>query len=161
MSTIYPKSLVRRTAFALMVLAPLAGCGTTSTLESRLRDHPEVLAAATPRQRELARAGFIDRGFSAELVRLVLEKPTRVTHDPAIGATYWYYHDLYNGRAAQVSISDTRIATASDGSSRRSANLSTATSSTSAPIVLDPLESYLLVTLVDDVVTRVEWFGRP
>lgn len=161
MSTIRPKSFVRCAAFPLVALALLGGCGTTSTLQRRLNDHPEVLAVASPRQRELAQAGFVDRGFPAALVQLVMEKPTRITHDDATGATYWYYHNLNSSHATRVSVGETRIVTSIDGSRRRSTNLSDAASGTSAPIVLDPLENYMLITLIDDVVTRVEFFGQP
>jgi hypothetical protein len=137
-----------------------AACGTTSTIESRLRDHPEVLAAATPQQVALAHRGFVDRGFSAELVLLVLEKPTRIATDATTGATLWYYHDIYGGLVSSV-IGEVRPAEGGMGRARAEGRQPLQIDGSAPTAGSGTLDNYILLTLVEGVVTRVQIVRRP
>ena len=154
-----PSSRARFAVLAAIGLLVFIGCGTTNTREHRIQTHPEVLAAATPRQRELARLGYIDRGFSADLVLLVLDKPTRIVTDATTGATLWYYHDIYGGHEASIVgapqvTSGSPVRARAEGRSPTGIDGSVATGGRS-------LDNYTLVTLTENVVTRIQIVRAP
>ena len=155
MSTTRPTSS-RRCALALApALALLAACGTTSTIERRLHDHPEVVATSTPQQVALAHRGFVDRGFSAELVLLVLEKPTRIATDADSGATLWYYHDIYGSLVSSM-VGTARPAPGGVNRARVEGRQPMQIDGSAPTVGSGNLYNYVLLTLVEGVVTRVQ-----
>lgn len=83
--------------FALGVCV-LAGC---STPEKRIQKNPEAFERATPQQQELIKRGQIALGFSAELVKLALGDPDRITTrtDASGTSEVWHYitYETYEG----------------------------------------------------------------
>jgi len=75
---------------AAVAAAFLAGC---STVESRIKDNPEVFNRLSPEQQTLVKAGQIALGFQSDAVKLALGDPDRVsTRTDADGvATVWHY----------------------------------------------------------------------
>lgn len=53
-----------------------SGCATPDT---RIRQNPELFAQLSPEQQEMIRRGQVGVGFSAEMVRLALGEPDRLT----------------------------------------------------------------------------------
>jgi len=153
----------------LLALVPLAGCGTTSTIESRIRDHPAVFAAATPQQQQLVRQGYVDRGFPPELVLIALEKPTRATTDAATGEIRWYYHDVFGAGGSSV-MGEARVTSIAPGSRSRNptAVAPTAPGGRTSGYIdaagLTPtgsLDHYILITFTDGVVSKIAFFRPP
>lgn len=75
---------------AALGAALLAGC---STVESRIKDNPEVFNKLTPEQQSLVKAGQIALGFQSDAVKLALGDPDRIsTRTDADGVTtIWHY----------------------------------------------------------------------
>src|SRR5437867_9151147 len=71
----------------------LAGCATTSTVESRKKEHPADFAALSPEMQTLVDQGRIKVGMSPEAVYLAWGKPAQVLHqeNEAGAITIWLY----------------------------------------------------------------------
>lgn len=80
-----------RTILLLIILsASLSACVTP---ETRIREHPQIYARATPKQQSLISRGRIALGFSPAFVRLALGRPDRVTErtDSKGTEVIWHY----------------------------------------------------------------------
>ena len=78
-------------AAAAASLLWVGGCGTTP--ESRIAEHPDVFARLTPDEQTMVRNGKVGIGMEAEVVKLALGDPDRVTFETtAQGQTeIWHY----------------------------------------------------------------------
>jgi outer membrane protein assembly factor BamE (lipoprotein component of BamABCDE complex) len=83
---------------AALCLALFAGC---DTVDSRIRNSPQIFAGLTPDQQALVRGGQVAVGFNMDIVRLALGEPTRVTiHTDSTGQhEVWHYitYEDYEG----------------------------------------------------------------
>lgn len=105
MKTSLRAALLATLAAALFLAA---GCSTPA---SRIRKNPELFAQLSPDQQEMIRRGQVAIGFNAEMVRLALGEPDRlttrtdqdstseiwsyITYDSPTGAPLyrgWYHH---------------------------------------------------------------------
>lgn len=68
----------------------LSACATPAT---RIRQHPDIYARATPQQQALISQGRIGLGFSPAFVALALGAPDRITErtDKTGTETVWHY----------------------------------------------------------------------
>lgn len=84
----FQRSLPFVLAASLLVL--LAGCSTPA---SRIRQNPEIFAQLNPADQELIRQGKVAVGFTAEMVRLALGEPDRLTTRSSEARTseVWHY----------------------------------------------------------------------
>lgn len=75
---------------SLLLSVFFVGCATP---ETRIRKNPELFAQLTPEQQEMIRKGKVDLGFTAEMVRLALGEPDRLTSRKEAGGTseVWHY----------------------------------------------------------------------
>jgi len=83
------KSTLAFVALALAYVA-VAGCATPN---SRIQDHPDIFAQATPDQQAMIREGKVGIGFTPEFVKLAVGEPDRISErTTAEGAeTVWHY----------------------------------------------------------------------
>lgn len=86
------KTHPRLLSFVLTCAAALA-LAACATPASRIRNHPDIYAQATPAQRALIGQGRIALGFRPEFVRLALGKPDRITQRTDTSGTeiIWHY----------------------------------------------------------------------
>jgi hypothetical protein len=82
------KSIIALLLTACAVL--MFGCSTT---ESRIRKNPELFATLTAEQQDKIRMGEVEVGFNAEMVRLALGEPDRLTMrtDGDGASEIWHY----------------------------------------------------------------------
>lgn len=83
---------IRRLLMMLSAAVLLSACATPA---SRIKDHPDIYARATPQQQALISQGRIALGFSPDFVRLALGAPDRITQhiDEKGTQTVWHYED--------------------------------------------------------------------
>lgn len=84
---------------ALLAALLAFSLGACSTVDSRIRENPQVYAALTPRHQALVRAGQVENGMPQDAVYLAWGRPDFVTAGQRGGrqAETWYY---YGTRAA-------------------------------------------------------------
>jgi hypothetical protein len=83
-------------ALAASLSLLIASCASPN---SRIGDHPEIFAKATPEEQALIRKGEIALGFTQPFVRLALGDPDRVTERTTQNAgteTVWHYTEVEN-----------------------------------------------------------------
>jgi hypothetical protein len=89
-----PFQTLRALPFALTALLVLSACGTMSTIESRSKEKSATFTSAAPWQQKLMRQGWIDAGFTPDMVYIALDNPdSKATADN--GATeIWIYKNF-------------------------------------------------------------------
>jgi hypothetical protein len=77
----------------ILVFAGLVLCAGCSTPDARIKDNPAAFDRCTPQQQELIKQGQIAIGFDAEMVRLALGDPDRITTrtDASGQSEMWHY----------------------------------------------------------------------
>lgn len=104
------------------LLALLAGCGTTNTFSSRIKENQAVFDKLSPADQEIIRSGFIKIGYTPELVYIALENPEKKLPGAAANEVTWVYHNFYSSDG-QSNMGGQKVATHYSGST--SANGST------------------------------------
>ena len=82
--------------FAASLLALLAGCGTTNTFSSRIKENQAVFDQLSPADQEIIRSGFIKIGYTPEMVYIALENPEKKIPGAAANEMTWIYHNFYS-----------------------------------------------------------------
>jgi outer membrane protein assembly factor BamE (lipoprotein component of BamABCDE complex) len=82
-----------KTVYCLLAAAAVLITSSCSTPESRIRENPALFAQLTPQDQELIRRGRVGVGFTAEMVRLALGEPDRLTTRTSGTGTseVWHY----------------------------------------------------------------------
>jgi hypothetical protein len=77
----------------LVLIAAAVLLSSCSTPESRIRENPELFAQLSPQDQDLIRHGKVAVGFTAEMVRLALGEPDRLTTRTTGNGTseVWHY----------------------------------------------------------------------
>lgn len=94
----------------LSLLLPLAlvACDSVSTISTRIREMGATFATATPAQQTLMRQGFIDRGFTPNMVYISIDKPDRVTKSADDIEETWVYNNFDSAGAGNI-LGDVKI----------------------------------------------------
>ena len=84
--------MIVRAAAAGVALLLLAACGTP---ESRIKKHRDLFAAYPPEVQARIKAGEVDAGFTADMVRMAMGKPARKSMRTTAESTQevWTYGD--------------------------------------------------------------------
>ncbi len=87
------------TLLALAGFALLAGC---QTVDSRIKEKPELFAKLDPATQDKIKQGIIDIGFTQDMVYLALGKPDQVRESKTTEGQreiwiYSTYYDVYDG----------------------------------------------------------------
>jgi hypothetical protein len=82
--------------FAASLLALLAGCGTTNTFSSRIKENQALFDQLSPADQEIIRSGFIKIGYTPEMVYIALENPEKKIPGAAANEMTWIYHNFYS-----------------------------------------------------------------
>ncbi|MDB6092490.1 MAG: hypothetical protein JWM32_52 [Verrucomicrobia bacterium] len=96
----------------LGALVFLTGCQVDS-VSSRIKQNSSAYAAATPEQQKIIQDGWLDYGFTSEMVYISLGKPDRVTVAPD-GTKIWIYMNFQASAptaalgAPRIEVSQTR-----------------------------------------------------
>ena len=78
------------------VAAVLAGCGTTSTFSSRIKENQTAFDQLSAADQDIVRGGFIKIGYPKEAVYIALENPEKKIPGPAANEETWIYHNFYS-----------------------------------------------------------------
>jgi hypothetical protein len=81
---------------AIAVAAVLAGCGTTNTFSSRIKENQAAFDQLSPADQDVVRGGFIKIGYPKEAVYIALENPEKKIPGPAANEETWIYHNFYS-----------------------------------------------------------------
>jgi len=85
------------------VLALLAaGC---STIDSRIKEKPEVFSKLSQRQQQMVRNGYINVSMPQDAVYMALDKPERVIPGTGPGEETWVYHNFYSSDGRSIGMS--------------------------------------------------------
>ncbi len=97
------------------LIAVLAGCGTTNTLSSRLKENQAVFDKLSPVDQDVVRSGFIKIGYPLEVVYIALENPEKKIPGPGANEETWVYHNFYSSDG-QSNMSGQKVTTRYSGS---------------------------------------------
>jgi len=81
-------------ALALTALLVLSACGTMNTIEARTKEKAAVFAAATKWEQKTMREGWIDYGFTPDMVYIALDKPDKIVVTADGGNEIWIYNNF-------------------------------------------------------------------
>jgi outer membrane lipoprotein-sorting protein len=86
----YPLSII-----AAACLGVLAGCGTTSTFSSRIKENQAEFDKLSATDQQIVRNGFIKVGYPQSMVYVALEAPERKIPGSVPNEETWVYHNFY------------------------------------------------------------------
>lgn len=89
-------------AGALLLL--VSGCGTTDTLESRIKSKFDVYAGLADEEQKQIKEGVITPGFSPDMVFMALGKPDQIIAQDQRGAEVWIYLKAYSPDGDQAPV---------------------------------------------------------
>jgi len=89
-----PYQTLRALPFALAALLALAACGSMSTIEGRSKEKSAAFTAAAPWQQKLMRQGWIDAGFTPDMVYIALDKPDSTANAENGATEIWIYRNF-------------------------------------------------------------------
>jgi hypothetical protein len=94
-----PFSVLRLTRSPLALAAAaallvLSACGTMSTIEGRSKEKAATFSAAAPWQQKLMRSGWIDAGFTTDMVYIALDKPDKKATADNGATEIWIYNNF-------------------------------------------------------------------
>ncbi len=78
------------------LVAVLAGCGTTNTKSSRIKENQAAFDQLGPVDQDVVRNGFIKIGYSQAMVYVALENPEKKIPGPGANEETWVYHNFYS-----------------------------------------------------------------
>lgn len=87
----YPLSII-----AAACLGVLAGCGTTSTFSSRIKENQAEFDKLSATDQQIVRNGFIKVGYPQSMVYVALEAPERKIPGSVPNEETWVYHNFYS-----------------------------------------------------------------
>ena len=88
----------------------LAGCGTTSTFNSRIKENQAAFDKLTPVDQDVVRSGFVKIGYPKEVVYIALENPEKKITGPGANEETWIYHNFYS-KDGQSNMSGQKVKT--------------------------------------------------
>ena len=97
------------------LIAVLAGCGTTNTFSSRIKENQAVFDKLSPVDQDVVRSGFIKIGYPQEVVYIALENPEKKIPGPGANEETWVYHNFYSSDG-QSNMSGQKVVTRYSGS---------------------------------------------
>jgi hypothetical protein len=109
---------MKNTHLSLIVVglvAVLAGCGTTNTKASRIKENQAAFDQLSPADQEVVRNGFIKIGYSQAMVYVALENPEKKIPGPSANEETWVYHNFYSSDG-QSNMSGQKVVTKYSGS---------------------------------------------
>ena len=93
----------------------LAGCGTTNTKASRIKENQVAFDQLSPADQEVVRNGFIKIGYTQAMVYVALESPEKKASGPGVNEETWVYHNFYSSDG-QSNMSGQKVVTKYSGS---------------------------------------------
>ncbi|QYM79304.1 hypothetical protein K0B96_01410 [Horticoccus luteus] len=107
---------MKNPAFLLACLAlAVAGC---STIDSRIKEHASTFDSLSDTDKQIIRYGFIQVGFTHDMVYMALDKPEKIIPGPGPNQETWVYENFYAKDGSNASIP---VRAQAVGSSRASA----------------------------------------
>ena len=100
---------------AACAIAFLAGCGTTNTFSSRIKENQAAFDKLSPVDQEVVRSGFIKIGYPQDVVYIALENPQKKIPGPGVNEETWVYHNFYSSDG-QSNMSGQKVVTRYSGS---------------------------------------------
>ena len=89
-----PLQTLRALPLALAAFLVLCSCGTVSTIDSRAKEKAAAFAAAVPAEQKLMREGWVDYGFTPDMVYIALDQPDKVALTAEGGNVIWIYKNF-------------------------------------------------------------------
>lgn len=105
----------RFSIIAAGLIGLLAGCGTTNTFSSRIKENQAAFDKLTPVDQDVVRSGFIKIGFPQDVVYIALENPEKKIPGPGANEETWVYHNFYSSDG-QSNMSGQKVVTRYSGS---------------------------------------------
>lgn len=96
----------------IATLLALSGCNI-STISSRSKEKAEAFAAASPEQKSIIQEGWLNYGFTPDMVYIALGKPDRVSTKPD-GTTIWTYLN-FAANMSNAALGGTKIIATQNG----------------------------------------------
>jgi hypothetical protein len=96
-TTPFSASRLPRPALALAAVAALlilSACGSMSTIEGRSKEKSAAFTTAAPWQQKLMREGWIDIGFSTDMVYVALDNPDKKIPTTDGEREVWVYNNF-------------------------------------------------------------------
>ena len=101
---------IRLSLIAAGLIGLLAGCGTTNTFSSRIKENQAAFDKLTPVDQDVVRSGFIKIGYPKKVVYIALENPEKKIPGPSANEETWIYHNFYSSDG-QSNISGQKVKT--------------------------------------------------
>ena len=111
--------IINLPAAGLLVLLA-AGCGTTDTLDNRIKQNHAIYAGLTPEEQNQIHSGIITAGFTPEMVLMALGKPERVLPGKGPGEEEWVYVNVYSTDGYSIGAASKVTASLASGTKRGS-----------------------------------------
>jgi len=97
------------------LIAVLAGCGTTNTFSSRIKENQSAFDKLSAVDQGVVRNGFIKIGYPQEVVYIALQNPEKKIPGPGANEETWVYHNFYSSDG-QSNMSGQKVVTSYSGS---------------------------------------------
>jgi len=85
---------LRVLAIVLAAVFALSACSTMSTIEGRTKEKSAVFAAAAPWQQRLMREGWVDVGFTPDMVYIAIGQPDKTATADNGATEIWIYDNF-------------------------------------------------------------------
>jgi hypothetical protein len=85
---------LRVLATVLAAVFALSACSTMSTIEGRSKEKSATFTAAAPWQQKLMREGWIDVGFTPDMVYIALDRPDKTATADNGATEIWIYNNF-------------------------------------------------------------------